>query len=78
MKEENRDLISKEIFGPFQIITEFNDNENDFVIELLESFSHHLTAGIVSNDVQFLNYFLKNTVNGVTYAGRRARTTGAP
>ncbi len=40
--------------------------------------SHHLTAGIVSNDQQFLDKVVANTVNGVTYAGIRARTTGAP
>ena len=28
--------------------------------------SHHLTAGIVSNDVQFLDKMLGNTLNGVT------------
>ena len=32
----------------------------------------------MSNDIHFLNWILKNTVNGVTYAGKRARTTGAP
>lgn len=44
----------------------------------MERFENHLTAGVVSNDVRFLNYVLGNTVNGVTYAGTRARTTGAP
>lgn len=39
---------------------------------------HHLTCGIVSNDAQFTNHILANSVNGVTYAGIRARTTGAP
>lgn len=38
----------------------------------------HLTAAIVSNDIQFINYILSNTINGTTYAGIRARTTGAP
>ncbi len=38
----------------------------------------HLTAGLVSNDARWLNFMLKNTVNGVTYSGSRARTTGAP
>jgi 1-pyrroline-5-carboxylate dehydrogenase len=40
--------------------------------------SHHLTAAVVSNDVEFTTKVLANTVNGTTYAGRRARTTGAP
>jgi len=36
----------------------------------------HLTAAIVSNDALFLQKMLANTVNGTTYAGIRARTTG--
>ena len=32
----------------------------------------------VSNNQQFLHKILGNTVNGTTYAGWRARTTGAP
>ena len=39
---------------------------------------NHLTAGVVSNDVQFCNHVLANTINGTTYAGLRARTTAAP
>ena len=39
---------------------------------------HHLTCGVVSNDKQFVNKVLANTVNGTTYCGMRARTTGAP
>ena len=46
--------------------------------EILESIDEHLTAGLVSNDVRWLNYMLGNTINGVTYSGSRARTTGAP
>ena len=38
----------------------------------------HLTAGIVSNDINFINKIASNSVNGTTYAGIRARTTGAP
>lgn len=37
-----------------------------------------MTAGIASNDIRFINQILRQTVNGVTYAGMRARTTGAP
>ena len=40
--------------------------------------NQHLTAAIVSNDITFRNKILANTVNGTTYAGIRARTTGAP
>lgn len=39
---------------------------------------HNLTAGVVSNDNLFVNKVLASTVNGVTYTGKRARTTGAP
>jgi 1-pyrroline-5-carboxylate dehydrogenase len=39
---------------------------------------HHLTAAIVSNDINFIQHVLAHTVNGTTYAGIRARTTGAP
>lgn len=39
---------------------------------------NHLTAAVVSNDLKFLNKVASNTVNGVTYTGIRARTTGAP
>lgn len=71
-------ICSKEIFGPFQIVTTYAEKEKSQILDILESFEHHLTAGIVSNDVNFINYFLKNSVNGVTYVGRKARTTGAP
>lgn len=33
---------------------------------------------VVSNDVRFTQHILGSTVNGTTYAGIRARTTGAP
>jgi len=35
-------------------------------------------AAVVDNDPDFLNYVLGRTVNGTTYAGIKARTTGAP
>lgn len=38
----------------------------------------HLTAAVVSNDIEFRNKVLAHTVNGTTYVGIRARTTGAP
>ena len=67
-----------EIFGPFQVVTTYTDEELPLVLEACERMSHHLTAAVVSNDVQFTNTVLAHTVNGTTYAGRRARTTGAP
>lgn len=78
MKEENFDTCVKEIFAPFQVITYFNDENVDLVLQALEGMSHHLTAACVSNDPVFQTKILANSVNGTTYAGRRARTTGAP
>ena len=78
LKEEHFDACAKEIFAPFQVITYYNDETLDDVLSALERMSHHLTAAVVSNDVAFQTHVLANTVNGTTYAGRRARTTGAP
>ena len=78
MKKENFEACASEIFAPFQVITYYNDDTLDLVLEALEGMSHHLTAAVVSNDVDFQTKVLANTVNGTTYAGRRARTTGAP
>lgn len=76
--QKNFDLCTTEIFAPFQVITQFSDDQIDLVIEACERMSHHLTAACVSNDVAFRHKILSNTVNGTTYAGVRARTTGAP
>lgn len=57
---------------------EYKDGEIDHVLQALERTEAHLTAAVVSRDVQFQNYVLSNTVNGTTYSGIRARTTGAP
>jgi 1-pyrroline-5-carboxylate dehydrogenase len=76
LKEEYYKLATTELFAPFQVITSYNDEE--LVLQALEKMSHHLTAAIVSNDVRFQTKMLAHTVNGTTYAGYRARTTGAP
>mmetsp|Transcript_2645 Transcript_2645/g.4711 ORF Transcript_2645/g.4711 Transcript_2645/m.4711 type:complete len:220 (-) Transcript_2645:327-986(-) len=76
--KEAFELCTTEIFGPFQVLTTYGDGELGLVLEALERMEHHLTAAIVSNDVQFQNKVLGSTVNGTTYVGRRARTTGAP
>lgn len=60
------------------MITTYGDDELDLVLEACERMNHHLTAAVVSNDVAFQNKVLGSTVNGTTYVGRRARTTGAP
>jgi 1-pyrroline-5-carboxylate dehydrogenase len=78
LKPENFEVCSTEIFAPFQVVTEYSESQIDLVIEACERMSHHLTAAVVSNDVGFQTKILANTVNGTTYAGRRARTTGAP
>lgn len=71
-------LVTTELFGPFQIIVSWTDEDLHTVLEILERMSHHLTAAVVSNDVGFQNAILGATVNGTTYCGIRARTTGAP
>jgi len=78
LKDENFGLATTEIFGPFQIVTEYKDDEIDDVLAALEKMDQHLTAAIVSNDPYFQQRMLSATVNGTTYVGIRARTTGAP
>ena len=78
LADEHWDACSTEIFAPFQVVSYYNDDQLDLVLEALERMSHHLTAAVVSNDVEFQTKVLAHTVNGTTYAGRRARTTGAP
>jgi 1-pyrroline-5-carboxylate dehydrogenase len=67
-----------EVFGPVQVLTTYGDEEVDAVLACLERMDAHLTAAVVSNDPVFTNRILANTVNGTTYAGALARTTGAP
>eukprot|EP00201_Polytomella_parva_P008797 CAMPEP_0175053254 /NCGR_PEP_ID=MMETSP0052_2-20121109/8819_1 /TAXON_ID=51329 ORGANISM="Polytomella parva, Strain SAG 63-3" /NCGR_SAMPLE_ID=MMETSP0052_2 /ASSEMBLY_ACC=CAM_ASM_000194 /LENGTH=508 /DNA_ID=CAMNT_0016317761 /DNA_START=232 /DNA_END=1755 /DNA_ORIENTATION=+ len=76
--EEAFALCTTEVFGPFQVVTEWSDGELPLVLEALERMENHLTAAVVSNDVSFQRKVLEATVNGTTYCGIRARTTGAP
>jgi 1-pyrroline-5-carboxylate dehydrogenase len=78
LKDEHYDACTTELFAPFQVVTQYANDEVDLVIEACERMSHHLTAAIVSNDAKFVNKVLPHTVNGTTYVGKRARTTGAP
>ncbi|KAJ8560525.1 hypothetical protein K7X08_022385 [Anisodus acutangulus] len=78
LKDEHYHLVTKEIFGPFQVVTEYKDNQLPLVLNALEKMHAHLTAAVVSNDILFLQKVIGNSVNGTTYAGLRARTTGAP
>jgi 1-pyrroline-5-carboxylate dehydrogenase len=73
------DLVTTEVFGPFQVITTW-ESEDDLklLLDICNTMNQHLTAGVVDNDPDFLNNVLGKTVNGTTYAGIRARTTGAP
>ena len=70
--------ITKEVFGPFQIVVVYTDKEIGLVKDVLEQITQNLTAAIVSNDAFFQQDLLANTVNGTTYTGMKARTTGAP
>jgi 1-pyrroline-5-carboxylate dehydrogenase len=72
-------LVTREIFGPFQIVTSWEtESDLDKVLEACEKMDNHLTAAVVSSNPSFVNKVLGSTVNGTTYAGIRARTTGAP
>lgn len=76
--DEYFNLLTTELFGPFQIISTYTDHDIPLLLDLLERMSHHLTAAVVSADPVFQNRILSATVNGTTYCGMRARTTGAP
>jgi 1-pyrroline-5-carboxylate dehydrogenase len=71
--------VCTEIFGPFQILTQWETEEDlHHVINVCEMMDQHLTAAIVSSDILFINKVLGSTINGTTYVGIRGRTTGAP
>ncbi|KAG9459236.1 hypothetical protein H6P81_003744 [Aristolochia fimbriata] len=78
VKDNNFELVTKEIFGPFQIVTDYRQDQLPEVLDCCERIHAHLTAAVVSNDILFLQEVLGKSVNGTTYAGLRARTTGAP
>jgi 1-pyrroline-5-carboxylate dehydrogenase len=78
LKDENFCLCTTEIFGPFQVVVEYKNEDLDDVLAIFEKCHAHLTAAVVSRDVEFQHKVLANTVNGTTYVGIRARTTGAP
>lgn len=71
-------LVNTELFGPFQVITEYDDSTLPLVLEAIERMQQHLTCAVVSNDRLFQQKVLANSVNGTTYTGIRGRTTGAP
>ena len=75
---ETFELVTTELFGPFQVLVPYASAELPAVLEACERMTNHLTAAVVSNDANFANAVLGATVNGTSYAGMRARTTGAP
>lgn len=74
---ESLKILTREIFGPFQIITEYGDQDIATLLAVLESITLHLTAAIVSNIPEFNNKVIGHSVNGYTYIGQKARTTGS-
>ena len=78
LKGDHFDLLTTELFGPFQVVTTWGDGDLEHLLGMLERMSHHLTAAVVSADPIFQQKVLGATVNGTTYCGMRARTTGAP
>ncbi|MBU6415005.1 aldehyde dehydrogenase family protein [Patescibacteria group bacterium] len=72
------DLVTTEVFGPVQVVTEYTDDQIQILLELCERMRNHLTAAVVSRDQEFIDRIIGETVNGTTYVGIRARTTGAP
>lgn len=78
LKDENFELVTTELFGPFQVVTQYRQDQLALVLEACERMHAHLTAAVVSNDPLFLQEVLGKSINGTTYAGIRARTTGAP
>jgi len=75
---EHFNTATKELFGPLQVIVPYKEGEIDKVLRATNLMPNHLTAGIVSNDVQFVHHCLANTITGTQYAGIRAKTTAAP
>ena len=61
-----------------QIVTDYVEKDLDKVLGILNKIKLHLTAAVISNDLQFVQKILGETVNGVTFIGTMGRTTGAP
>ncbi|MBI2046057.1 MAG: aldehyde dehydrogenase family protein [Parcubacteria group bacterium] len=78
LEKKSFSIATKEIFGPFQIIVDYKESELSTVLEIVGNIQHKLTAAVVSDDISFINQIVGATANGTTYAGLRARTTGAP
>ena len=72
-KAEHFKTCTREIFGPFQVIVEYQDQDLNVILDCLERMSAHLTAAVVSKDVLFQQKVLAHTVNGTTYCGIRGK-----
>jgi 1-pyrroline-5-carboxylate dehydrogenase len=78
LKAAHYATVTREVFGPVQVVLEWSDEQLPLVLQACERMEHHLTAGVVSNDPVFTSKVMGSTVNGTQYIGWRARTTGAP
>ncbi|KAL0721243.1 hypothetical protein Bca4012_035842 [Brassica carinata] len=83
------ELVTKEIFGPFQIVTEYKKDQLPLVLDALERMHAHLTAAVVSNDPIFIQANLLTILidqsissslkdNDVTNACRKFGPAGDP
>ena len=52
--EENFKLVTTEIFGPFQVLTSYGDDDLPLVLEACEKMNAHLTAASC-RDEMFMN-----------------------
>jgi 1-pyrroline-5-carboxylate dehydrogenase len=72
-------LVTTEIFGPVQVVTDYEHMAQlDEILAAFRRMDAQLTAAIVSEDQRFREHVLARTLNGTTYSGFLARTTGAP
>ncbi|OEH75694.1 aldehyde [Cyclospora cayetanensis] len=69
---------NEEIQRHIDVVVEWGDGDEDALVALMESISHHLTAAVVSRNPETLNRFLGVSLNGTTYAGIRARAGPFP
>jgi 1-pyrroline-5-carboxylate dehydrogenase len=53
LEGEHFKLVTTELFGPFQVVVVYGDDDLPVVLKSLEKMSHHLTAAVVSADIGF-------------------------
>jgi len=78
LEDQRFETVTTELFGPFQVVVRYGDDDVGRVLAALERMTQHLTAAVVSADPVFQQRILGATVNGTSYCGMRARTTAAP